>query len=65
MKRKDNPNPLLLWWFRHFKVISNQRAKELGLVHWRNAYGDEIFKHNCKSFWLDNNQYIYRAKSIE
>lgn len=37
-----------MWWIRTFKVISNQKAKELGLRHWRGVYGDEINRRNSK-----------------
>jgi hypothetical protein len=54
-----------LWWIRTFKVISNQRAKELGLRHWRNVYGDEINHINCRSIWFDSNSRQYRVSHLE
>jgi hypothetical protein len=54
-----------MWWIRNFKVISNQRAKELGLRHWRGVYGDEINRLNCRSIWFDNNQRQYRVSHLE
>jgi hypothetical protein len=54
-----------LWWIRTFKVISNQRAKELGLRHWRNVYGDEINHINCRSIWFDNKSRQYRVSHLE
>ena len=56
---------LYMWWIRNFKVISNQKAKELGLRHWRGVYGDEINHQNCRSLWFDNNQRIYRVSHLE
>lgn len=54
-----------LWWIRTFKVISNQRAKELGLRHRCNVYGDEINKLNCRSIWLDSKRRQYRVSNLE
>lgn len=54
-----------LWWIRTFKVISNQRAKELGLTHCRNVYGDEINHINCRSIWFDDENRQYRVSHWE
>lgn len=54
-----------LWWIRTFKVISNQTAKELGLRHWRNVYGDEINHLNCRSIWFDEKKRQYRVSHLE
>ena len=54
-----------LWFIRIFKVISNERAKELGLKHWRNVYGDEINRINCRSIWFDYKGKAYRVKYLE
>jgi len=54
-----------MWWIRTFKVISNKKAKELGLRHWRSVYGDEINHRNCRSLWYDNKQRIYRVNHLE
>lgn len=54
-----------LWWIRTFKVISNQKAKELGLRHWRNVYGDEINYLNCRSIWFDDKSRQYRVSHLE
>lgn len=54
-----------LWWIRIFKVISNQRAKELGLRHLRNVYGDEINHINCRSIWVDDKSRQYRVSHLE
>jgi hypothetical protein len=54
-----------LWWIRTFKVISNQRAKELGLEWYRNVYGDEINNINCRSIWLDKRGRKYRVSHLE
>ena len=42
-----------------------QKAKELGLRHWRGVYGDEINRQNCRSLWFDNKQRIYRVSHLE
>ena len=54
-----------LWWYRNFKVITNQKAKELGLIHWRNVYGDEINRRNCRSIWFDSKRREYRVTHLE
>lgn len=54
-----------LWFIRNFKVISNQKAKELGLRHWRGVYGDEINRMNCRSIWFDSKQRQYRVSHLE
>ena len=54
-----------LYWISIFKVVSNTKAKELGLKLFRNVYGDEINHLNCRSIWLDKNGKQYRAYSLE
>lgn len=54
-----------LWYIRTFKVISNQRAKELGLKWYRNVFGDEINHINCRSIWTDKQGRIYRVSHLE
>ena len=54
-----------IWWIRNFKVISNQKAKELRLRHCRNVYGDEINHINCRSIWIDDKGSQYRVSDIE
>jgi hypothetical protein len=54
-----------LWFIRNFKVISNQKAKELGLRHWRGVYGDEINRMNCRSIWFDDKSRQYRVSHLE
>jgi len=56
---------LSLWFIRNFKVITNAEAKEIGLKHLRNVYGDEINRTNCRSIWVDNKQRQYRARYLE
>ena len=55
---------IYLWWVRNFKVISNQQAEQLGLRHWRNVYGDEINRLNCRSIWLDYKKREYRVSHL-
>ncbi len=55
---------IYLWWVRNFKVISNQQAEQLGLRHWRNVYGDEINRLNCRSIWFDYKQREYRVSHL-
>jgi hypothetical protein len=54
-----------LWFIRTFKVISNERAEELGLIHWRNVYGDEINHISCRSIWIDDKGNSYRVKYLK
>jgi len=56
---------IIKWFLRNFRVISNQKAKKLGLKHYRNIYGDEINKINCRSIWIDGNSKKYRVKNLE
>jgi hypothetical protein len=65
MDKLQNINPISLWWIRTFRVISNQRAKDLGLIHWRNVWGDEIRWINCRSLWIDNKNRQYRVSHLE
>ncbi len=53
-----------MWYARWFKVITNEQAKELGLVHVRNIYGDEINKINCRSIWEDAKGRKYRVELL-
>jgi hypothetical protein len=55
---------IYLWWLRTFKVISNQKAKELELTHRRNVYGDEILRLNCRSIWTDYKRRYYRVEHL-
>lgn len=64
--RKANvSNIFTLWWIRNFNVISNQRAKELGLEWYRNVYGDEVNRKNCRSLWVDKKGRMYRVSDLE
>jgi len=65
IRKTDVISRFSLWWIRTFKVISNQRAKELGLRHWRNVYGDEINHLNCRSIWFDDKSRQYRVSHLE
>lgn len=65
IRKTDVISRFSLWWIRTFKVISNQRAKELGLRHWRNVYGDEINHINCRSIWFDDKSRQYRVSHLE
>jgi hypothetical protein len=56
---------IYLWWIRTFCIISNEKAKELGLTHLRNVYGDEINHLNCRSIWIDNKRREYRVHYLE
>ena len=65
LRKDDVISRFSLWWIRIFKVISNQRAKELGLRHLRNVYGDEINHINCRSIWVDDKSRQYRVSHLE
>lgn len=60
-----NTYSLYLWWVRNFQVISNKKATELKLKHFRNIYGDEINHINCRSIWIDNKKRQYRVSHLE
>jgi len=53
-----------LWWLRTFKVISTAKAKELGLSHSFNIYGDSINRMNCRSVWTDSKKRQYRVEEL-
>lgn len=57
-------NRIKLWHERVFTIISNQRAKELGLTFIRNIHGDEINHINCRSIWEDKRGRKYRVKNL-
>lgn len=65
IRKTDVISRFYLWWIRTFKVISNKKAKELGLRHWRNVYGDEINHINCRSIWFDDKSRQYRVSHLE
>jgi len=54
-----------LWYFRTFKVISNEQAIHLELTHIRNVYGDEVNRINCRSIWADSKGRHYRVELLE
>lgn len=58
-------NSIKMWWIRTFMIISNERAKKLGLAHWVNVYGDRINHLNCRSIWIDNKGHEYRVEGLE
>jgi hypothetical protein len=53
-----------LWYIRNFKVLTNAQAKQLGLTHMRNVYGDEINHINCRSLWADSKGRYYRVEEL-
>lgn len=55
---------LKLWYYRNFKVISNEKAKELGLLFWENVYGDSINHYGCRSIWFDYKHRAYRVEGL-
>jgi len=61
-KRKPAFRSIELWWARNFKVISAEKAKQLGLSHYRDVYGDEIIRINCRSIWRDLKDRYYRVE---
>ena len=63
-KNTDKMNRLKLWWLRTFKVITNKKAKELGLKHQQNIYGDMINRLNCRSIWEDDKGRTYRVEHL-
>jgi len=55
---------LKLLYYRLFKVITKEKAKELGLVFHRNVFGDEINHINCRSLWEDSYNRLYRVEEL-
>jgi len=56
---------LKLWWYRNFYIITNKKAEELKLIFWRNVYGDEINRRNCRAIWFDHKHREYRVRDLE
>lgn len=55
---------LKLWYYRNFKVISNDLAEELELTHLFNVYGSQINQWNCRSVWVDEKNRKYRVENL-
>lgn len=53
-----------LWYVRNYKVISMELASSLNLVCYRNIYGDEINRLNCRSIWVDKKGNEYRVSEL-
>ena len=53
-----------LWFIRNFKIIENEKARELKLDFNRNVYGDEINYLNCRSIWTDHKGRPYRVRQL-
>ncbi len=65
MSKTRKASKLYLWFIRNFKVITNHEAKELGLKHIANIYGDRINDLGCRSIWTDNKNREYRVMYLE
>lgn len=57
-------NRLKLLYIRWFKILSIEEAITLGLTHYGNVYGDNINICNCRSFWIDKRNKIYRISEL-
>jgi hypothetical protein len=55
---------LELFYLRVFRVITQNRAKELDLEFVRDVYGDETNRLNCRSIWKDNKGRLYRVRYL-
>ena len=55
---------LKLWICRTFEIITTVQAKEMGLTHLMNIYGDQINQLNCRSIWVDVKFREYRVKEL-
>lgn len=53
-----------LWWYRNFVRISQEKATSVGLSWYRNVYGDEINRLNCRSIWIDEKSRTYLIKEL-
>ncbi|MFT6332969.1 MAG: hypothetical protein ACJAW3_001319 [Lentimonas sp.] len=47
------------WYYRNFGTISQKQAESWGLKFYRNIYGDEINRLNCRSHWEDELGRLY------
>jgi len=52
-------------FYHRFKIIKYcDEAKKRGLHHSHNVYGDEINRYNCRSFWYDEYNFLYRCNEL-
>lgn len=52
------------WFTRTFKVISEDKAVEMGLSFSHNIHGDSINHLNCRSIWKDKAGRDYRVETL-
>lgn len=57
-------NRLKLLYTRWFKILTIEEAQDLGLTHYINVYGDNINFYNCRSFWIDKNNKVYKISEL-
>ena len=55
---------LILLYIRVFKVITQKKANQMEFVFYRNIYGDEINRINCRSLWQDYRGRLYRVYEL-
>ena len=56
---------LTVFFYHRFIVIeTTDKARERGLVHDVNVYGDPINHFSCRSFWKDKYGFYYRCKEL-
>lgn len=55
---------LKMWYIRNFKIIDYKTAIDLGLIPFRDIYGDEINRLNCRSIWKDRKGNQYRVQTL-
>ena len=55
---------LYLWYKRTFCLLKEKEAIALKLRFYRNVFGDEINKLDCRSIWTDTNGNRYRVEEL-
>jgi len=57
---------LSMIFYHRFKVIKNcKEAEEKGLKFDHNVHGDAINRYNCRSFWYDEFDFMYRCGELK
>lgn len=55
---------LKLLYIRWFKILTIEEATKLGLKPFTNVYGDNINIYNCRAFWIDEKNRIYKVSEL-
>ena len=65
LSNKEILNYLALRFYYRFTVIkTTEKAREMGLTHYCNLFGDAIDQYNCRSFFTDSYGNVYRCREF-